>query len=71
MLDVTSSEEKLGKPIGSDRAAGKRTFVDFLGLKGCAALVEEETRLAAEALAEFPNNRFLLELARRLAERWG
>ena len=69
MLDVIADEAEFGKPTGSDREAGKRTFVDFLGLDGCEALVAEETRLAKEAAAAFPQNEFLLALADALAER--
>ena len=69
MLDVIADQDEFGKPIGSDREEGKRTFVDLLGLEGCAALVEEETRLAKEAAAGFPDNGFLLELADSLAGR--
>lgn len=69
MLDVTASTEEFGKPAGSDRDAGKRTFADLLGLDGCAALVAEETALAKEALADLPDSVFLLELAESLAGR--
>ncbi len=69
MLDVSSSEAELGKPIGSDQDMGKRTFVDFLGLEGCRALVAQETALAKEAVSKFPANNFLLALADSLAER--
>ncbi len=69
MLDVTADQAELGKPIGSDRAEGKRTFADLLGLEGCAALVAEETRLAKEVATVFKNSAFLLNLADSLAER--
>ena len=69
MLDVTATEAALGKPIGSDRAEGKQTFADLLGLEGCARLVAEETALAKTALADFPRREFLLELADALAAR--
>ena len=69
MLDVIADQEEFGKPVGSDREEGKNTFMDLLGLEGCAALVAEETRLAKEAIAAFPDNGFLLELADRLADR--
>ena len=69
MLDVIADQAELGKPVGSDREEGKRTFVDLLGLEGCRALVAEETRLAGEAVGRFPNNEFLLELASSLADR--
>jgi len=69
MLDVIADQEEFGKPVGSDRAAGKRTFVDLLGLDGCKELVAEETRLAKEAVSVFSDKGFLLALADSLAER--
>ena len=69
ILDAISTAEELGKPVGSDKAEEKWTFVDLLGLKNCQRLVEEETRLAKEAIAGFPDGGFLLELADRLAGR--
>ncbi len=69
MLNVTASEAELGKPVGSDRAECKRTFVDVLGLEGCGAVVAEETRLAKEALAGFENAEFLSRMADTLADR--
>ena len=69
MLDVIADQDEFGKPVGSDREEGKQTFVDLRGLQGCEELVEEETRLAKEAIAGFPDNGFLLALADSLAER--
>ncbi len=69
MLDVIADQTEFGKPIGSDRAEGKQTFADLLGLEGCEKLVAEETRLAKEAIGDFPGRAFLLELADSLADR--
>lgn len=69
MLDVTADEAEFGKPVGSDRAGGKRTFVDMAGLEKCGQLVAEETQLAKEAVAGFENCGFLCELADSLADR--
>lgn len=69
MLDVIADQDEFGKPIGSDREEGKRTFLDLLGLEGCGELVAEETRLAREAVSGLADNRFLLELADSLADR--
>ena len=69
VLDVVADQGELGKPIGSDRAEGKRTFVDLLGLEACQALVAEETSKAKAALADLPDSGFLLNLADHLAER--
>lgn len=69
MLDVIADQAEFGKPVGSDRAEGKRTFVDLLGLGGCERLVAEETRRAKEAVSGFRNGEFLLDLAEQLAGR--
>ena len=69
MLDVTSTDEVLGKPIGSDAENGKTTFVTALGLEGCAGLVEQLTRQAVDALKGFEANDFHIWLANLLAGR--
>ncbi len=69
MLDVTSSPEELGKPVGSDRINEKTTFVTALGLDGCAALVEDLTQQAIEAVDGFETSGFHIWLARSLAVR--
>lgn len=69
MLDVIADQGEFGKPVGSDKEEGKRTFVDLLGLERCGELVAEETRLAKEAAAGFGDGGFLLELAGSLADR--
>lgn len=69
MLDVTSTDEMLGKPIGSDAENGKTTFVTALGLEGCAALVEQLTQQAVDALNGFEDPGFHVWLAYQLAGR--
>ena len=69
MLDVIADQTEFGKPIGSDREEGKTTFVDLIGLDGCEREVRACTGRAKAALADFPGNGFLLELADQLAER--
>ena len=69
MLDVISSDQELGKPVGSDAANGKSTFVTALGLEGCRQEVERLTREAEEALTGFAQPEFLIWLSRRLAGR--
>ena len=69
LLDVTGAAEIFGKPVGADQREGKTTFVDLLGLEGCRQAVEEHTEAAQTALAHFPGNTFLLQLAHQLAER--
>lgn len=47
ILDVTSSDERLGKSAGKDARAGKATFPSLIGLDGSR---READRLVAEAL---------------------
>ena len=70
MLDVESTAEELGKPIGSDADNGKMTFASLYGLEKCAELVSEHTRRAQESIAGvFEHTDFLCALARFMAVR--
>lgn len=69
MLDVMGDEQVFGKPIGSDKAEGKVTFVDLLGLEGCDQAVLSCTKQAAEAVGPYDTDGFLQTLASALAER--
>lgn len=69
MLDVIGDEASFGKPIGSDKADGKTTYVDVLGLEGCESAVEMCTAAAKGALARLPDHAFLDTLADTLAQR--
>jgi geranylgeranyl diphosphate synthase type II len=50
ILDVTGSQEALGKPQGSDERHGKRTYVTEFGLQGARELAEASHRRALESL---------------------
>jgi geranylgeranyl diphosphate synthase type II len=50
ILDVTGSDEALGKPSGSDERLGKRTYVTEFGLEGARRLAQEAHRSASTAL---------------------
>ncbi len=50
ILDVTGSEETLGKPQGSDERLGKRTYVTEFGLDGARSLARASHKRAREAL---------------------
>jgi geranylgeranyl diphosphate synthase type II len=52
ILDVTGSDEALGKPSGSDERLGKRTYVTEFGLDGARRLAQEAHRSAGTALAD-------------------
>ncbi len=70
ILDVTSDEETLGKPIGSDSENGKSTYVSLLGLEESgryASLLTEEAKKSLEIFGS--EGDFLLELAEKLSYR--
>ena len=69
VLDVTSDEKTLGKPINSDSKRKKQTFVDFYGIEGTSKLAKELTQKAVFAISEYNNNKFLVDLAIYLTER--
>ncbi|MBR2731965.1 MAG: polyprenyl synthetase family protein [Clostridia bacterium] len=70
ILDVTGDAATLGKPIGSDAANQKSTYVSLLGLARSRAMVDDLTLQAEDALKIFGSeSEFLVALARRLAAR--
>jgi geranylgeranyl diphosphate synthase type II len=52
ILDVTGTDDALGKPRGSDERHGKRTYVSEFGIDQAKVLAAESHRTAREALAE-------------------
>jgi geranylgeranyl diphosphate synthase type II len=52
ILDVTESDERLGKPHGSDERHGKLTYVSLFGLERARELAAESHAKATAALAE-------------------
>ena len=52
ILDVTGSDEELGKPSGSDERHGKVTYVSAFGLDRARELAAESHRNARSALAD-------------------
>jgi geranylgeranyl diphosphate synthase, type II len=52
ILDVTESDEQLGKPHGSDERHGKLTYVSLFGLDRARELAAESHAKATAALAE-------------------
>lgn len=70
VLDVISTTEELGKPVGSDDENEKSTFVTLFGVDKCLELVAEKTQAAIAAVkGAFENCEFLIWLAEYLAGR--
>lgn len=61
ILDVTSTAEQLGKPIGSDQENNKSTYVGLLGIDECKRLSRELTERAVSALEIFDNDTEILK----------
>ena len=71
VLDVTSTPEQLGKPIGSDSENGKTTFATLYGVQGAMDLAQ---KLNAETCAQLHSHfgtkaAFLEQLAQQLLMR--
>ena len=62
ILDVTGSDEELGKPRGSDERHGKLTYVSLFGLERARELAAASHAKVREALAEIGGNTRDLEL---------
>lgn len=70
ILDITSTQEELGKPIGSDEKNNKSTYVSLVGLEKAEKDVVSLTEEAISALAIFGEDAApLCELARELTVR--
>ena len=69
ILDVTSTTDVLGKPVGSDAEEGKTTFVTLLGLERAREEAARLTQEAEELLQQFVGHEFLLDLTDSLLNR--
>lgn len=69
ILDLTSTKEELGKPIGSDLERHKPTFADVLGLENSQNEARRLSKAAADEIGKYPGGGLLAELAVGLADR--
>ena len=69
ILDVTSTSEELGKPVGSDAEQNKTTSVTLLGIRNSSVLAERYTEAAKQALGAFENAGFLFKFTDMLLDR--
>lgn len=70
ILDVTGSQEKLGKAIGSDAANNKITYLTFRSIDEAKDDVEKLTQKAIASLSIFGERaKYLIELAKHLTNR--
>lgn len=70
ILDVEGDPETIGKPVGSDEANGKTTYVSLLGLQGAKSMLADEITVALSILDELPaDTKMLKELTLYVASR--
>lgn len=69
ILDVTSTTEVLGKPVGSDAASNKTTFATLMGIEQADKLASKLTDKAIEILGQFEKSEFLKDLTHDLLVR--
>ena len=69
ILDVTSTTEELGKPVGSDEEENKTTFVTLYGVEKAQEIANAVTDEALAYLEKFGNDSFLVELTEMLLKR--
>lgn len=70
ILDVISTSEELGKPIGSDAQEHKNTYMALLGESKCMEMIEKLTNQAKSALCgAFDETKFLCDLADSMVTR--
>lgn len=70
ILDVISTSEELGKPVGSDAQEQKNTYMALLGEDKCMQMIEKLTDQAKNAIAgAFEDTKFLCELADSMVTR--
>ena len=69
ILDVTSTDEILGKPVKSDIENNKSTYVSLLGLESAKKYAEDLTQKAVNAVSQYEHNDVLIQLANYLINR--
>lgn len=69
ILDVTSTQEKLGKPVFSDEKNNKTTYVTLYGIDKADRDVEALSKEAVDIINKYGNNDFLVSLILKLINR--
>ena len=63
ILDVTGSQEEMGKSLGKDAEEKKATYVALFGVDKAYQAAREHINAAKDALAAYNNTHFLVQLA--------
>lgn len=69
VLDVTSTEGTLGKPIGSDAEQNKTTFMSFFTPEEALKYADECTNSATDLISQYENSETMIGIAKYLCQR--
>jgi len=69
ILDVTSTQEQLGKPVLSDARNNKTTYVTLYGMEQAVEDINRMSEKAEDIVKSIGNNIFLTELIKQLINR--
>lgn len=69
ILDLTGTQEELGKPVGNDKESGKNTYPSLVGIAQSREIARAEASKAIAALPDLPGGAFLAGLAEFVVER--
>ncbi|MDO5403143.1 MAG: polyprenyl synthetase family protein [Eubacteriales bacterium] len=69
ILDITSTQEVLGKPVLSDEKNHKTTYVSLYGMEKAQRDVDDMSNCAVGLVKELGNNGFLIDLIEMLINR--
>lgn len=69
ILDATSDDVTLGKPVHSDVKQEKTTFLSEMSIEDAFAYASEKTEAAIKAIEKYENHEILTELAKYLLHR--
>lgn len=69
ILDATSDDVTLGKPVHSDLKQEKTTFLSEMTIEDAFAYASEKTDAAIKAIEKYEHNEILIELAKYLLNR--
>ncbi len=69
LLNLTSTAEELGKPVGTDKERNKNTLVSIVGIDETKRIIHECNANAIDAIGKYPSSEFLTELVSYLTIR--
>lgn len=69
LLNITSTEDVLGKPVGSDTDRHKNTLISHMGIEKTRDIIKTATDVAVAAISKYEGSEFLIRLAYELSIR--